>query len=595
MPSSHSVPSFQIYHHFSHDFFLRISYIRHATQSQQRQQLIHLIHDNVTSNIILSPKHRTWFGVKVSKTSVVVLYLLLLFDKEMMNNMSVMEGEMMEVDILFSSDVSLNNETSAMDHHQYESYSSEDDLLPYKNFLYESRFWVQRVLVPIIMVIGIVGNSITIMIMTRRRMRSSTNNYLAALAIFDMLYLIFTFILSLKQYPNITDPKYYYYWQFCPFAHMITDCCSNSSVWLTVTFTIERFIVVSHPIKGKVICTESRSRKVILLVFTFCFMFVIPVPFEWNLVEKFDPITNTTRVGNELSSLGQNELYKTIYYWLTTSLFTFIPLLLLTVFNSFLIRSVHISRKERFQMTQGKGGMTTSSRANGGESSELVSSATVPKSGVDLSSSKQENKITIMLIAVVILFFICQFPTAIMLIIYTMYTPGPNTRNYYVFIGLNNIFNFLMALNSAGNFLLYCLFSQRYRRTFVNLFCPCYKNQLGYFQSTHPTTTQFQSNQQGGNKGTGGFGGSRPATFTSKKSGGNHGITTNPQHDLKVIGSYSRSTSASPSSRSPSTAPIQSSSLNQQQRRTSNPVVHTTDLIVTTDDTDPMSVKTTIR
>lgn len=73
-------------------------------------------------------------------------------------------------------------------------------------------------------------------------MRSSTNWYLAALAIFDMIYLIFTFILSLKHYPNAHDINYYLYWYMFPFSMMITDAASNTSVWLTVTFTIERYI-----------------------------------------------------------------------------------------------------------------------------------------------------------------------------------------------------------------------------------------------------------------------------------------------------------------------------------------------------------------
>ena len=104
-----------------------------------------------------------------------------------------------------------------------------------------TRFWVQRVLVPIIMIIGIIGNSITMIIMTRRRMRSSTNWYLAALAIFDMIYLIFTFILSLKHYPNAHSIDYYLYWNLFPYFTMIADASSNTSVWLTVTFTIERY------------------------------------------------------------------------------------------------------------------------------------------------------------------------------------------------------------------------------------------------------------------------------------------------------------------------------------------------------------------
>lgn len=37
------------------------------------------------------------------------------------------------------------------------------------------RFWVQHVLVPIVVIIGVMGNAVTIYILTRRPMRSSTN------------------------------------------------------------------------------------------------------------------------------------------------------------------------------------------------------------------------------------------------------------------------------------------------------------------------------------------------------------------------------------------------------------------------------------
>jgi len=119
----------------------------------------------------------------------------------------------------------------------------------YLEFRDQSRFWIQRVLVPIITVIGVIGNSMTIVIMTRRRMRSSTNSYLAALATFDMLYLIFTFVLSLSHYPNAKSTKYYYYWLLWPFTVLICDASSNTSIWLTVTFTIERYSLKKISIK----------------------------------------------------------------------------------------------------------------------------------------------------------------------------------------------------------------------------------------------------------------------------------------------------------------------------------------------------------
>jgi len=86
-------------------------------------------------------------------------------------------------------------------------------------------------------------------------------------------------------------------------------------------------------------------------------------------------------------------------------------------------------------------------------------------------SLRQESHITIMLIAVVILFIICQLPTACVLI-YSAFNDEEEDPNQQSLIrGLGNIFNFLLAINSAGNFVLYCLLSQKYRRTFTKTFC----------------------------------------------------------------------------------------------------------------------------
>ncbi|XP_064480517.1 FMRFamide receptor-like isoform X1 [Ornithodoros turicata] len=328
---------------------------------------------------------------------------------------------------------------------------------PYSQLLDSSRFWIQRVLVPIITIIGVVGNTVTIVIMTRRRMRSSTNSYLAALAICDMLYLLCVFALSLKHYQFIQEQGLYIYYNCFPLIVMLADACSNTSVWLTATFTMERYIAVCHPIRGKVLCTESRARKAIFIVFAFCFSFTLPTLFEYSVTEKHDPVTNTTRTHLDASELGKNELYKKIYYWLTVVLFTVIPFLLLAIFNAFLVRSVHLSRKQRSRMTQ----RTDSSRDN------------------------QENKITVMLIAVVILFFVCQLPTAVTLLYTSIRSPEPDTDGEKLIFILGNIFNFLMTINAAGNFILYCLLSQKYRRTFLQIFCPCTTSRFARLQSVY--------------------------------------------------------------------------------------------------------------
>jgi len=92
---------------------------------------------------------------------------------------------------------------------------------------------------------------------------------------------------------------------------------------------------------------------VILCVFIICFTFTIPTPFEWTILERNDTENNSTYLQASFSDFGQNDLYKTVYYYLNVILFALIPFLLLAIFNAFLIRSVHISRKQRNTMIQG--------------------------------------------------------------------------------------------------------------------------------------------------------------------------------------------------------------------------------------------------
>lgn len=89
------------------------------------------------------------------------------------------------------------------------------------------------------------------------------------------------------------------------------------------------------------------------------------------------------------------------------------------------------------------------------------------------SIQTQENKITITLIAVVILFMVCQFPTAIALIYNLFHKPQEESDEENIHLGLGNIFNFLVTINAACNFMLYCALSDKYRRTFLLTFLPC--------------------------------------------------------------------------------------------------------------------------
>lgn len=163
-------------------------------------------------------------------------------------------------------------------------------------------------------------------------MRCSTNIYLTALAVADIFLLLFVFIRSLEHYPN--TEKYTIYWSTYGLQHWFTDaaskCCyifvprfictgylfdnenqlfsthsttiffvlfsfsAYTSIYLTVSFTIERYIAVCHPIRGQVLCTESRAKRVIAgTVFWFMFLVVVCVCMCMTICVHFQYINYT--------------------------------------------------------------------------------------------------------------------------------------------------------------------------------------------------------------------------------------------------------------------------------------------------------------
>ncbi|KAG8310363.1 hypothetical protein J6590_065545 [Homalodisca vitripennis] len=75
------------------------------------------------------------------------------------------------------------------------------------------RIWIHRGLQPLFCVVGLVGNLLTVVVLTRPRMRSSTNTYLAALALSDIAYLVTTWILTAEHYPDNKGSEYFWLWR----------------------------------------------------------------------------------------------------------------------------------------------------------------------------------------------------------------------------------------------------------------------------------------------------------------------------------------------------------------------------------------------
>ncbi|XP_064555952.1 uncharacterized protein Proc-R isoform X3 [Drosophila montana] len=163
--------------------------------------------------------------------------------------------------------------------------------------------------------------------------------------------------------------------------------------------------------------------------------------FAFNITEYCQNMTVYT---NGLSSLGQNALYFNIWSVYTLIVFVVLPLFVLATFNCFLILLVHRSKSLRGDLTNASSIRRTKRKSNSGLT----------------GSVSQENRVTITLIAVVLLFIVCQLPWAIYLILVQYVEIEMNIQRI-----AGNVCNLLVAINAAANFFLYCVLSDKYRKT----------------------------------------------------------------------------------------------------------------------------------
>ena len=192
---------------------------------------------------------------------------------------------------------------------------------------------------------------------------------------------------------------------------------------------MDRYVSVCYPSRSKTICTIPRARTVVTSVFIIMMLLSIPSVFRYRLQTIHDSSTNETCMELVVTELGRNQQFMVPYTWVQNFLRGIIPVFILIFLNARIIQALW---KERVK------GKKFNSR----------------------------NRITLMLIAMVVIFIVCITPDAIMS---TFFGKGYVEEDYLV-KGIREITDALVAFNSAVNFLLYCSLSAVFRNTFTRVF-----------------------------------------------------------------------------------------------------------------------------
>ena len=291
---------------------------------------------------------------------------------------------------------------------------------------------------PIVIAIGIIGNTLSILILSRKRMRKHTSAfYFTVLAVTDLLVLnvglLRNFLEALMEY----DPIRSYSQASCKIHTFLVYFLGQFSAWVLSSVTVERFISVWFPFKARYICT--RKNAAIGLVILAVFLCSANVHFFWT---------------RGLSTLGNDTvkvycIYLEEYYYFTkviwdildSLLITYIPCACMVVLNILII--IKLKRFRR----RNKCGFIFAPDCN----------------------SARVNSMTAMLLTVTFTFVLLMTPL-------TLYLIGQNYWWEYQHYHDSSFRIYwaaahqLMYMNNAINFLLYYVSGNRFRKEFKELF-----------------------------------------------------------------------------------------------------------------------------
>ncbi len=292
---------------------------------------------------------------------------------------------------------------------------------------------------------GIAGNTISILVLDKDRNNRVVTFLLKCLAVADNLVLMVSFVsLSLiygllhyvegRTAVNAIKPYIIKYVQ--PVGYI----SQTLTIWLTVLLAVNRYIAICRPFDVHRFCTLRTAKIQVLVCLVVTALLNVPRFFQYNIVTVTQ--NNTTRLKVEPSpTIGEPTLFGMI---VTNGLFTVLvlvlPLILLLVVNTKLIRELR-----RMQRRMNHAAKQFSSDAH------------------------SEQNITIVMVIIIVVLLLCHTPDRVAQLLRVTVPTEDKKYPKFTFIFIN-IANFLIVLNSSTNFFIYYFLRQRFRQIFKAAF-----------------------------------------------------------------------------------------------------------------------------
>ena len=335
---------------------------------------------------------------------------------------------------------------------------------------------------PILFLVGMIGNILIIVVIRRGALPSiATTLSFTYLAVVDMIVLVFGLLELWLFYYGISIPDLNHTW--CVIHSWLIYVGMSLSSWALVFITIQRTISIYLPFKNVSIATKSNTLiglgvMTVLICGLYLHMLWIlglttgPQASDTGLDNSFltgnssisstaaPSVTTGTWPNGTNTSVESSSLvapgaavpsctalpeYDTFFYevwtWVDLAVVCLVPTVILATGNILIICRLTTATHKRQKMSQ------------------------------DRDDNNKKHNISIMLISITILFFVCTIPLVVFQIFQTKWfdldNPSEAARYHLVRI----VVHLMQFANNAANFILYCLTSNVFRKKFYELVC----------------------------------------------------------------------------------------------------------------------------
>ncbi|KAL3983237.1 7 transmembrane receptor (rhodopsin family) protein [Acanthocheilonema viteae] len=342
--------------------------------------------------------------------------------------------------------------------------------------------FLQHYVFPIQFILGVAGNSINLVVLLSKGMRSKTNSLLSAMAFADLALLFCMLPHSLASF-EIAYRSYtfrYFYYVSKRQLNAFANFFSTAATWLVLTVSVERFIGIRSPVHAHFKWKE----KGVLLIIVPIFIGAFVITFYHQIAYKYSihTVCNGTQLKGNVrpidynwtgNKLYGNVLTNYIHYGKYLQLITVIlvPIVAVAFLNVSLIclmRNRMVTRRNR-------------------NTSDYSMLRNCNDTGI---MQRQERKVTVTVLAIVTCFTITHAPS---LIPFVWETFGISKENPLPFLATVSIANSLLITGKVLNFVLFCSSSVHFRRRLMHILLPHFMRRSESRKSKKASTSQFKN------------------------------------------------------------------------------------------------------